>query len=86
MHETIPLQILDPFIEIFDVGHTSSAKGSKRPGSSFAVGRPWQLPLPAPATQFAVIRLAPWSTALAYIVFFRMMQRSGAINVMLVSC
>jgi len=23
MHETIPLQILDPFTELFEVGHTS---------------------------------------------------------------
>ena len=30
MHETIPLQILDPFIEIFDVGHTCSRLGSNR--------------------------------------------------------
>ena len=28
MHETIPLQIPDPFIELFDVGHTSSRLGS----------------------------------------------------------
>ena len=28
MHETIPLQILDPFTELFEVGHTSSAHGS----------------------------------------------------------
>ena len=28
MHETIPLQILVPFTELFEVGHTSSAHGS----------------------------------------------------------
>ena len=28
MHETIPLQILDPFTELFEVSHTSSALGS----------------------------------------------------------
>ena len=28
MHETIPLQILDPFTELFEVGHTFSAHGS----------------------------------------------------------
>ena len=28
MHETIPLQILDPFTELFEVGHTVSAHGS----------------------------------------------------------
>lgn len=28
MHETIPLQILDPFTELFEVGHTSRSTGS----------------------------------------------------------
>jgi hypothetical protein len=28
MHETIPLQILDPFTELCEVGHTFSAHGS----------------------------------------------------------
>ena len=28
IHETIPLQILDPFTELFEVGHTVSARGS----------------------------------------------------------
>jgi hypothetical protein len=28
MRETIPLQILDPFPELFEVGHTFSAHGS----------------------------------------------------------
>src|SRR5882757_2991425 len=29
IHETIPLQILEPFTELCDVGHTFSAHGSK---------------------------------------------------------
>jgi hypothetical protein len=29
IHETIPLQILDPFTGLCEVGHTSSAHGSK---------------------------------------------------------
>jgi hypothetical protein len=28
IHETIPLQIFDPFTELFEVGHTVSAHGS----------------------------------------------------------
>jgi hypothetical protein len=28
IHETIPLQIFDPFAELFEVGHTVSAHGS----------------------------------------------------------
>src|SRR6266850_6554034 len=31
MHETIPLQILDPFTELFEVGHTSPPTRSRRP-------------------------------------------------------
>lgn len=49
------------------------------------VERPWRLPMPGPTTWLAVIGLAALSTALAYIVFFQIMQRSGATNVMLVT-
>jgi drug/metabolite transporter (DMT)-like permease len=49
------------------------------------VDRPWQLPLPGPATWLAVTGLAALSTALAYIVFFQILRRSGATNVMLVT-
>ena len=49
------------------------------------VERPWQLPMPGAATWFAVIGLAALSTALAYIVFFQILRRSGATNVMLVT-
>jgi drug/metabolite transporter (DMT)-like permease len=47
--------------------------------------RPWQLPVPSAATWLAVIGLAALSTALAYIVFFQILRRSGATNVMLVT-
>src|SRR5882757_6062081 len=47
--------------------------------------RPWQLPMPGAATWLAVIGLAAFSTALAYIVFFQILRRSGATNVMLVT-
>jgi drug/metabolite transporter (DMT)-like permease len=49
------------------------------------VDRPWQLALPGPTTWLAVIGLAVLSTALAYIVFFQILRRSGATNVMLVT-
>jgi drug/metabolite transporter (DMT)-like permease len=49
------------------------------------VERPWQLPMPAAPTWLAVIGLAALSTALAYIVFFQILRRSGATNVMLVT-
>jgi drug/metabolite transporter (DMT)-like permease len=47
--------------------------------------RPWQLPMPGALTWLAVIGLAVLSTALAYIVFFQILRRSGASNVMLVT-
>jgi drug/metabolite transporter (DMT)-like permease len=49
------------------------------------VERPWRLPMPGAMTWLAVIGLAALSTALAYIVFFQILQRSGATNVMLVT-
>jgi drug/metabolite transporter (DMT)-like permease len=49
------------------------------------VEHPWQLPMPGVTTWLAVIGLAALSTALAYIVFFQILRRSGATNVMLVT-
>lgn len=50
-----------------------------------AVEQPWHLPMPDIATWLAVFGLASLSTALAYIVFFQILRRSGATNVMLVT-
>jgi drug/metabolite transporter (DMT)-like permease len=47
--------------------------------------RPWQLPMPSTATWAALIGLAALGTSLAYIVFFQILNRSGATNVMLVT-
>jgi len=49
------------------------------------VEQPWRHPMPGLATWLAVLGLAALSTALAYIVFFQIIQRSGATNVMLVT-
>ncbi|MCC8939832.1 DMT family transporter [Bradyrhizobium sp. Arg68] len=49
------------------------------------VDRPWLLPMPHATTWLAVLGLAALSTALAYIVFFQILQRSGPTNVMLVT-
>ncbi|MCA1432837.1 DMT family transporter [Bradyrhizobium sp. BRP20] len=49
------------------------------------VEQPWQLPMPSLTTWLAVLGLAGLSTALAYIVFFQIVRRSGASNVMLVT-
>jgi drug/metabolite transporter (DMT)-like permease len=48
------------------------------------VDRPWTLPMPGATTWLAVIGLSALSTALAYLVFFQIVRRSGATNVMLV--
>jgi drug/metabolite transporter (DMT)-like permease len=47
--------------------------------------RPWQLPMPGVTTWLAMMSLAGLSTALAYIVFFQILRRSGSTNVMLVT-
>ncbi len=47
--------------------------------------RPWELAMPGATTWLAVIGLAALSTALAYIVFFQVLRRSGATNVILVT-
>lgn len=49
------------------------------------VEQPWRLPMPDITTWLAVLGLAALSTALAYIVFFQILRRSGASNVMLVT-
>jgi drug/metabolite transporter (DMT)-like permease len=49
------------------------------------VERPWQLAMPGVTTWLAVLGLAALSTALAYIVFFQILRRSGSTNVMLVT-
>jgi drug/metabolite transporter (DMT)-like permease len=50
-----------------------------------AIDRPWQLPMPGATTWAALFGLAALSTSLAYIVFFHILARSGATNVMLVT-
>lgn len=49
------------------------------------VDRPWNLAAPSLGTWLALVGLAALATALAYIVFFRILARSGATNVMLVT-
>jgi drug/metabolite transporter (DMT)-like permease len=49
------------------------------------VDKPWLLPWPSLQTIAALIGLASLSTALAYIIFFRIMAKSGPSNAMLVT-
>ena len=46
---------------------------------------PWTLPAPSSGTVLALVGLALLSTALAYVIFFRIMRRAGGSNVMLVT-
>lgn len=47
--------------------------------------RPWNLPLPGWPVWGAILGLAALSTALGYILFFRLMARAGATNTSLVT-
>ena len=47
--------------------------------------RPWTLPAPDAAVAGAVVALALASTALAYVIYFRLLARAGAVNLLLVT-
>lgn len=49
------------------------------------VDHPWTLPNPSAHAWEAIIGLAVFSTALAYIIYFRILASAGATNVMLVT-
>lgn len=46
---------------------------------------PWLLPVPSAKVALSLVGLALLSTALAYVIFFRIMRRAGGTNVMLVT-
>ena len=46
---------------------------------------PWLLPLPSAKVTLSLVGLALLSTALAYVIFFRVMRRAGGTNVVLVT-
>ncbi len=52
---------------------------------ALAVDRPWSLPAPGPSAVGAVVGLAAVSTALAYVVYFRLLATAGATNLLLVT-
>lgn len=47
--------------------------------------RPWTLPPPSAAAWGAIVGIALLSTALAYVIFFRVLASAGATNLMLVT-
>jgi drug/metabolite transporter (DMT)-like permease len=52
---------------------------------SVIADRPWELSMPSTAGIIGVLGLALLSSALAYIIYFRLLGRAGAGNTMLVS-
>jgi len=49
------------------------------------VDQPWTLPLPGMATLASLVGVAAFSTALAYILYFRILATAGATNLLLVT-
>jgi drug/metabolite transporter (DMT)-like permease len=52
---------------------------------ALVVDRPWQLPMPGVVTWLAVLAFAALSTALAFIIYFRLLATAGATNLVLVT-
>ena len=52
---------------------------------SLMVDQPWQLSMPSTAAWGALIGIAALSTALAYILYFRILATAGATNLLLVT-
>ncbi|HVO01553.1 MAG TPA: DMT family transporter [Candidatus Cybelea sp.] len=52
---------------------------------TLVIDRPWMLPMPGAPTIAAILGLALLSTALAYVIFFRILARAGATNLLLVT-
>jgi len=52
---------------------------------ALVVDRPWTLPMPAAEVWGAIIGLALLSTALAYVLYFRILATAGATNLLLVT-
>jgi drug/metabolite transporter (DMT)-like permease len=49
------------------------------------LNRPWALPAPPPSAWAALLGLAVLATFLAYILYYRIIARAGAVNIMLVT-
>ena len=49
------------------------------------IDQPWTLSTPSPAALAALLALAVLSTALAYVIYFRILARAGATNLLMVT-
>lgn len=65
-------------------GQTAAATCMMLP-IALAVDQPWHLAMPGPLTWLAVANVALVSTALGYILFFRILSAGGAVNSSLVT-
>ncbi|MFT7572179.1 MAG: drug/metabolite transporter (DMT)-like permease [Paracoccaceae bacterium] len=52
---------------------------------ALVVDAPWSLPVPSTGTIFSLIGLGSVSTALAYILYFHILEKAGATNLVLVT-
>lgn len=52
---------------------------------AFTVDRPWSLAIPGPRVWLALLGLAVISTALGYVLYFRILATAGATNLLLVT-
>lgn len=52
---------------------------------ALVIDRPWTLAMPGPAVWGAVLGIAALSTALGYVLYFRILATAGATNVLLVT-
>lgn len=52
---------------------------------SMLVDRPWTQPAPPPGAWAAIVALALLCTALGYVLYFRLIERAGATNALLVT-
>ncbi|MCB8837367.1 DMT family transporter [Aurantimonas sp. VKM B-3413] len=53
--------------------------------AALLVDRPWTLEMPGAASVAAIIAIATLSTALAYVIYFRILSTAGATNLLLVT-
>lgn len=66
------------------MGQLAASLGLMAP-LALVVERPWTMGIPGPGATLALGALALVSTALAYIIFFHVLARAGATNVLLVT-
>ncbi len=78
-------------VRVLGLGPIDVATGQATAGAIYLVplalllDRPWSLPAPSVAVVASVFAIAALCTALAYVVYFRILSGAGATNVLLVT-